>query len=67
MQAHEQYSAERVHAFVFDLSQPTLCEHVAPASVDVVSMLFVLSAMSPHTMQTAVNNVAQVCVLQAEI
>ena len=45
---------------MFDLSHTTMHEEVPSGTVDVVTMLFVLSAMSPPTMPTAIDNVFKV-------
>ena len=50
----------RIHPFVCDITCEPLVENVPPASVDVCTMVFVLSAISPEKMATAIRNVSSV-------
>jgi len=52
-QNNESYDAERVRAFVCDITTGQLPDFVEPNSVDVVLMVFVLSAISPDRMDAA--------------
>lgn len=45
-----------VTAFVWDLSSPTLPPTIAPGSLDVIVLIFVLSALHPREWQQAVAN-----------
>ncbi|KAG1679635.1 hypothetical protein FOA52_006152 [Chlamydomonas sp. UWO 241] len=60
VQAHPNYGPGGVTAFVCDLTRDDLLSHVPPGSVDFVTMVFVLSAISPEAMDRAVANVARV-------
>ena len=52
--------AGRVKAFVADITRPDdLLANIPPGSVDFVSMVFVLSAISPDMMHAAISNVAR--------
>lgn len=51
-----------IQASVWDLaSRDTLPQHVLPESVDIVVLVFVLSALHPNEWRTAVNNAYKVC------
>ncbi|XP_074126882.1 tRNA N(3)-cytidine methyltransferase METTL6 [Sminthopsis crassicaudata] len=54
------YDAERCKAFHCDLTQDDLLEHVPAASVDVVTLIFVLSAVHPDKMHLVLQNVYKV-------
>jgi len=60
VKAHPGYSSGRVTAFVADLTHDDLTAHVPPGSVDFVTMVFVLSAISPEKMHDALRNVSRV-------
>ncbi|KIJ55472.1 hypothetical protein M422DRAFT_24047 [Sphaerobolus stellatus SS14] len=60
VKSHTLYSfppAGRINAAVWDLSSPFLPEGVAPNSVDIVVMIFVLSALHPDEWKQAIANV----------
>ncbi|CAG9465621.1 unnamed protein product [Pedinophyceae sp. YPF-701] len=61
VRAHEMYATGRVNAFVADIVRDDLPRTggVAPGSVDVCTMIFVLSAVAPRRMRAALANVAQ--------
>ncbi|XP_067857000.1 tRNA N(3)-methylcytidine methyltransferase METTL6 isoform X2 [Heptranchias perlo] len=54
------YNAERCKAFQCDLTRDDLLENVPAASVDVVTLIFVLSAIHPDKMQLAVENIYKI-------
>ncbi|KAK8505259.1 hypothetical protein V6N12_067229 [Hibiscus sabdariffa] len=60
VKAHKDFNETRVSAFVCDLTADDLSEHISPASVDVVTMIFVLSAVSPEKMPLVLQNVKKV-------
>lgn len=49
--------AGRISACLWDLSSPTLPEDVSPGGVDIVVMIFVLSALHPNEWRQAIENV----------
>ncbi|XP_011081661.1 uncharacterized protein LOC105164656 isoform X2 [Sesamum indicum] len=57
---HKDFTEARVNAFVCDLTIDDLSLHVAPSSVDIVTMIFVLSAVSPEKMPMVVQNIRKV-------
>ncbi|KAL3813599.1 hypothetical protein ACJIZ3_010024 [Penstemon smallii] len=60
MGKHKDFTDTRVSAFVCDLTSDDLCKHIAPSSVDIVTMIFVLSAVSPEKMPLVVQNIKKV-------
>ncbi|KAJ1660045.1 hypothetical protein IWQ61_000976 [Dispira simplex] len=60
VKAHPGYSSGRCHAFVCDLTKDPLTEEIPAGTVDLVSMIFVLSAIPPEKMAEAVRNVYRV-------
>ena len=52
---------DRLNAFVCDVTKDSLRDNVKGGEVDVVSLIFVLSAIYPHKMSDAVKNVYNVC------
>ncbi|XP_055985832.1 tRNA N(3)-methylcytidine methyltransferase METTL6 isoform X2 [Sorex fumeus] len=54
------YSTERCRAFHCDLTKDDLLEHVPPDSVDVVTLIFVLSAVHPEKMPRVLQNIYKV-------
>jgi len=59
-QAHEHYDPARCTAFVCDLTTDPLEANVPAGEVDIVTMIFVLSAIPPEAMVRALRNVASV-------
>ncbi|KAF5726147.1 hypothetical protein HS088_TW23G00888 [Tripterygium wilfordii] len=57
---HKDYTDNRVNAFVCDLTIDDLSRHISPSSIDVVTMIFVLSAVSPEKMFLALRNIKKV-------
>lgn len=60
VKANPQYSSQRMHAFVADITCDDLRAEVPVSSVDICTMVFVLSAITPAKMAAAVANVARV-------
>ncbi|XP_047624526.1 tRNA N(3)-methylcytidine methyltransferase METTL6 isoform X3 [Phacochoerus africanus] len=54
------YDTERCKAFQCDLTKDDLLEHVPPESVDVVTLIFVLSAVHPDKMHLVLQNIYKV-------
>ncbi|XP_051871850.1 tRNA N(3)-methylcytidine methyltransferase METTL6 isoform X3 [Pristis pectinata] len=54
------YNSERCKAFQCDLTKDDLLENVPPDSVDVVMLIFVLSAIHPEKMQLALENIYKI-------
>ncbi|CAH8341928.1 unnamed protein product [Eruca vesicaria subsp. sativa] len=60
VKAHEEYTETRVCAFACDLTRDDLDKHISPSSVDIVTMIFVLSAVSPEKMPMVLQNIKKV-------
>ncbi|BFY98810.1 hypothetical protein BsWGS_01850 [Bradybaena similaris] len=59
VKSHPLYSADRCTVFQCDITKDQLTDTVPEASVDVATMIFVLSAVHPDKMAEAVRNVAK--------
>lgn len=60
VKSHKEYADTRVNAFACDLTSDDLSSQIAPSSVDVVTMIFVLSAVSPEKMPLVLQNIRKV-------
>ncbi|KAI8909075.1 S-adenosyl-L-methionine-dependent methyltransferase [Gorgonomyces haynaldii] len=58
VQKDEKYNPERMHAFVCDLTKDNLSDSCQ--NVDVVSCIFVLSAIPPHKLSQTIQNIKSV-------
>ena len=56
---HPLYDTERCHAFQCDITTDSLTEHVR-RPVDLITMIFVLSAIHPDKMRQALENITKV-------
>ncbi|CAG8786029.1 13012_t:CDS:2, partial [Racocetra persica] len=57
---HEQYDSSRCHAFVCDLTTDSLKDNIASGNIDVVSLIFVLSAIPPEKHYNVIRNISEV-------
>ncbi|KAL6216816.1 hypothetical protein ACLB2K_010034 [Fragaria x ananassa] len=57
---HKDFTESRVNAFVCDLTIDDLSQQISPSSVDIVTMIFVLSAVSPEKMSLVVQNIKKI-------
>ncbi|XP_017430876.1 uncharacterized protein LOC108338485 isoform X1 [Vigna angularis] len=60
VKTHEDYKESHVIAFVSDLTADDLCKEILPSSVDIVTMIFMLSAVSPEKMPLVLQNIRKV-------
>lgn len=60
VQTHKDFTATRVNAFTCDLTADDLSKQISPSSVDIVTMIFVLSAVSPEKMPLVLQNIRKV-------
>ncbi|KAI4377833.1 hypothetical protein MLD38_015405 [Melastoma candidum] len=60
VKTHKDFTENRIDAFVCDLTADDLSQFVPPASVDIVTMIFVLSAVSPEKMPLVLSNIRKV-------
>lgn len=57
---HVAFSEERVNAFQCDLTVDSLVSHVPECSVNIATLVFVLSAIHPEKMLAVLQNIVQV-------
>lgn len=60
VKAHTDFKDDRVNAFVCDLTVDDLAKKILPSSVDIVTMIFVLSAIAPEKMPSVLKNLKSV-------
>ncbi|XAR69940.1 tRNA(Thr) (cytosine(32)-N(3))-methyltransferase [Bertholletia excelsa] len=60
VKSHKDFMETRVNAFTCDLTADDLSKQISPYSVDIVTMIFVLSAVSPEKMPLVLQNVRKV-------
>ena len=53
LQQHALYASGRITAFVADITSDRLSALIPPATIDICTMVFVLSAISPQRMKQA--------------
>ncbi|CAL4937594.1 unnamed protein product [Urochloa decumbens] len=57
---HKDFRPDRINAFVCDITSEQLTENMEPSSADIVTMIFVLSAVAPDKMPLVLQNVRNV-------
>ncbi|XP_073101898.1 uncharacterized protein [Elaeis guineensis] len=60
IKGHQDFTADKINAFVCDLTVNKLSEIIQPSSVDIVTMVFVLSAVAPEKMPLFLQNIRKV-------
>nr|GMC49378.1 Methyltransferase-like protein [Ipomoea batatas] len=60
VKTHKDFNETRVNAFVCDLTVDDLSQHISPSSVDAVTMIFVLSAVTPEKMPLVIQNIGKI-------
>ncbi|KAK9014149.1 hypothetical protein V6N11_005318 [Hibiscus sabdariffa] len=60
VKSHAEFNENRVNAFVCDVTVDSLLEQIEPSSVDVITLIFMLSAVSPYRMPWILQNVKSV-------
>ncbi|KAJ2006717.1 hypothetical protein GGI04_000135 [Coemansia thaxteri] len=60
VQTNELYNSARCRAFVCDITKDRLAATIPPHSVDIVSAIFVLSALPPEKQADAVSNILEI-------
>ncbi|KAL4585052.1 hypothetical protein LXL04_009665 [Taraxacum kok-saghyz] len=60
VKAHKDFKKEKINAFACDLTSEDLMNHISPSSVDIVTMIFVLSAVSPEKMSLVLKNIKKI-------
>ncbi|XP_019266066.1 PREDICTED: uncharacterized methyltransferase C3H7.11-like isoform X2 [Nicotiana attenuata] len=56
VKSHANFSAEKMNVFVCDAAKDDLCINIMPSTVDVVTLIFTLSAVSPGKMASILEN-----------
>ncbi|KAJ4803245.1 Methyltransferase family protein [Rhynchospora pubera] len=57
---HKDYSENHINAFVCDITADDLSNVIEPSSIDILTMIFVLSAVSPEKMILVLQNIRRV-------
>ncbi|KAH7547137.1 hypothetical protein FEM48_Zijuj01G0277500 [Ziziphus jujuba var. spinosa] len=60
VESNVNFGRDRVNAFVADVTDDALSDHIDPSSVDVVTLIFMLSAVSPNKMPLILQNIKSV-------
>ncbi|KAF0927904.1 hypothetical protein E2562_036881 [Oryza meyeriana var. granulata] len=60
LEKHKDYRPDQINSFVCDITLEQLTESVQPSTVDVVTMIFMLSAVAPAKMPLVLQNVRNV-------
>ncbi|XP_044487776.1 uncharacterized protein LOC123212703 isoform X3 [Mangifera indica] len=60
VKTHKEFTETRIDAFVCDLTADDLSKHISPSSINIVTMIFVLSAVSPEKMPSVLQNIRKV-------
>lgn len=60
VKAHKDFSLDRINPFVCDLTEQNLSDALPSSSVDIVTMVFVLSAIAPEKMPLVLQNILKV-------
>ncbi|KAI4316505.1 hypothetical protein L6164_024485 [Bauhinia variegata] len=60
VKTHKDFKESQVKAFTSDLTVDDLSKEIPPFSVDIVTMIFVLSAVSPEKMHLVLQNIRKV-------
>ncbi|KAL2539116.1 S-adenosyl-L-methionine-dependent methyltransferase superfamily protein [Abeliophyllum distichum] len=60
VKSHSNFTEDRINVFLCDAANDDLAETVLPSSVDVVTLIFMLSAVSPNKMLLVVQNLKKV-------
>ncbi|KAL8458613.1 hypothetical protein ACS0TY_035380 [Phlomoides rotata] len=60
VKAHSNFDENRINVFNCDVTNEELCDKILPSSVDVVTLIFMLSAVSPNKMHFVLQNLKKV-------
>ncbi|KAI7753570.1 hypothetical protein M8C21_003362, partial [Ambrosia artemisiifolia] len=60
VKAHKDFNESKMNAFACDLTSDNLLNHIPSSSVDIVTMIFVLSAVSPEKMPLVLQNIKRI-------
>ncbi|XP_076926043.1 uncharacterized protein LOC143589072 [Bidens hawaiensis] len=60
VKSHPNFLKDQINVFACNIAEENLCDHIMPASVDIVTLVFTLSAVSPEKMSTVIQNLQHV-------
>ncbi|KAL3632024.1 hypothetical protein CASFOL_025008 [Castilleja foliolosa] len=60
VKSHSNFDGDRINAFTCDVTHEELCDKILPSSVDVITLIFMLSAVSPNKMPFVLQNLKKV-------
>ncbi|GFQ04744.1 methyltransferase-like protein 6 [Phtheirospermum japonicum] len=60
VKSHSNFNGNRINAFICDVTNEELCDQIMPSSVDVITLIFMLSAVSPNKMPFVLQNLRKV-------
>ncbi|KAA3484714.1 patatin-like protein 2 isoform X2 [Gossypium australe] len=60
VKSHAEFKEDWVNAFLCDVTVDNLLERINPFSIDVITLIFILSAVSPHKMPSILQNIKRV-------
>ncbi|KAK6125055.1 hypothetical protein DH2020_041233 [Rehmannia glutinosa] len=60
VKSHSNFNGNRINAFICDVTHEELCDKILPSSVDVVTLIFMLSAVSPNKMPFVLQNLKKI-------
>ncbi|PWA84940.1 methyltransferase-like protein 6 [Artemisia annua] len=58
--SHKIFREDQMNVFVCNIAEDNLCDHIMPASVDIFTLVFTLSAVSPEKMPIVLQNIGRV-------
>uniref|UniRef100_A0A5B6ZX39 Methyltransferase type 12 domain-containing protein n=1 Tax=Davidia involucrata TaxID=16924 RepID=A0A5B6ZX39_DAVIN len=60
VKSHSDFNEERINAFVCNVVNDNLCNRIMPSSIDVITLVFMLSAVCPKKMPLILQNLKKV-------
>ncbi|PWA42059.1 methyltransferase-like protein 6 [Artemisia annua] len=60
VKSHTDFREDQMNVFVCNIAEDDLCDHITPASVDIVTLVFTLSAVSPEKMPIVLQHIGRV-------
>ncbi|KAI3684173.1 hypothetical protein L6452_33393 [Arctium lappa] len=58
--SNTKFHEDQMNVFVCNIAEDNLCDHIMPSSVDIVTLIFTLSAISPEKMTIVIQNLGRV-------
>lgn len=60
VKSHPEFHKDQINVFACNIAEDNLCDHITPASVDIVTLIFTLSAVTPEKMPVVIQNLGRV-------